>query len=143
LKLQVSFAKEPCKRGDILQKRLIILRSLLIVATPYLSHSRGASSLALWMLMIPISLSVTPERQRETFVNTRMELCWRRVWSEQEEDALLFVRVCVCVCMCACACVCVSSEKSSSDDVFEQGKKKALFSDMGSHNLQQVQVDKS
>jgi len=93
--------------------------------------------------MIPISLSVTPERQRETFVNTRMELCWRRVWSEQEADALLFVRVCVCVCMCACACVCVSSEKSSSDDVFEQGKKKALFSDMGSHNLQQVQVDKS
>ena len=35
LKFQVSFAKEPCKRGDILQKRPIILRSLLIVATPY------------------------------------------------------------------------------------------------------------
>ena len=30
----VSFAKEPYKRDDILQKRLIILRSLLIVATP-------------------------------------------------------------------------------------------------------------
>ena len=35
LKLQVSFAKEPYKREDILQKRPIILRSLLIVATPY------------------------------------------------------------------------------------------------------------
>ena len=35
LKLQVSFAKEPYKRDDILQKRPIILRSLLIVATPY------------------------------------------------------------------------------------------------------------
>ena len=39
LKLQVSFAKETYKRDDILQKRLIILRSLLIVvlivATPY------------------------------------------------------------------------------------------------------------
>ena len=35
LKLYVSFAKEPLKRDDILQKRLIILRSLLIVATPY------------------------------------------------------------------------------------------------------------
>ena len=34
LKLQVSFAKEPYKRDDILQKRPIILRSLLIVATP-------------------------------------------------------------------------------------------------------------
>jgi len=36
LKLQVSFSKEPCKRDYILQKRPIILRSLLIVATPYL-----------------------------------------------------------------------------------------------------------
>jgi len=34
-KLQVSFAKEPYKTDDILQKRLIILRSLLIIATPY------------------------------------------------------------------------------------------------------------
>jgi len=34
LKLQVSFAKEPYKRDDILQKRPVILRSLLIVATP-------------------------------------------------------------------------------------------------------------
>jgi len=34
LKLQVSFAKEPYKRDYILQKRHIILRSLLIVATP-------------------------------------------------------------------------------------------------------------
>jgi len=35
LKLQVSFVKETYKRDDILQKRPIILRSLLIVATPY------------------------------------------------------------------------------------------------------------
>jgi len=35
LKLQVSFAKEPYKTDDILQKRPIILRSLLTVATPY------------------------------------------------------------------------------------------------------------
>jgi len=35
LKLQVSFAKEPYKRDYILQEILIILRSLLIVATPY------------------------------------------------------------------------------------------------------------
>jgi len=36
LKLQVSFAKEPYKRGDILQKRRIMWRSLLLVATAYL-----------------------------------------------------------------------------------------------------------
>jgi len=35
LKVQVSFAKEPYKRDDILQKRPIILRRILIVATPY------------------------------------------------------------------------------------------------------------
>ena len=35
LKLYVSFAKEPYKRDNILQKRPIIFRSLLIVATPY------------------------------------------------------------------------------------------------------------
>jgi len=34
LKLQVSFAKEPYKRVYILRKRLIIVKSLLIVATP-------------------------------------------------------------------------------------------------------------
>jgi len=39
LKLQVSFAKEPYERDDILQKRPIILRRLLIVATPYLLAS--------------------------------------------------------------------------------------------------------
>jgi len=35
LKLWVSFAKEPYKKEDILQKRPVILMSLLIVATPY------------------------------------------------------------------------------------------------------------
>ena len=35
LKLYVSFAKEPYKIEDILQKKPIILRSLLIVASPY------------------------------------------------------------------------------------------------------------
>ena len=34
IKVQVSFAKEPYKRDDILQKRPIILSILLTVATP-------------------------------------------------------------------------------------------------------------
>ena len=40
LKLQVSFAKEPCKSDYILRKRPVILRSLLIVTTSYthISH---------------------------------------------------------------------------------------------------------
>jgi len=46
LKLYVSFAKEPCKRDHILQKRPMILRSLLIVATPYvyIAHTSGVSA---------------------------------------------------------------------------------------------------
>jgi len=39
LKIYVSCAKEPYKRDYILQKRPIILRSLLIVATPYVMYS--------------------------------------------------------------------------------------------------------
>ena len=35
-KLKVSFAKEPYKRDDILQKRPVILSILVTVATPYL-----------------------------------------------------------------------------------------------------------
>ena len=35
IKLYVSFAKEPYKRDDILQKRPIVLSILLTVATPY------------------------------------------------------------------------------------------------------------
>jgi len=31
----VSFAKDSCKRDDVLQKNPVILRSLLIVATPW------------------------------------------------------------------------------------------------------------
>ena len=38
LKLWVPFATEPYKRDNILQKRPVILRSLLIVATPYTTH---------------------------------------------------------------------------------------------------------
>jgi len=37
LKLQVSFAKEPYKKDLYSPKRPVILRSLLLVATPYLN----------------------------------------------------------------------------------------------------------
>ena len=43
--MQVSFAKEPYKRDDILQKRPVILRSLLIVATPYVSVDQRQAAL--------------------------------------------------------------------------------------------------
>ena len=40
LKLYVSFAKEPYKKDEILQKRPIIWRSVLIIATPYVKRHR-------------------------------------------------------------------------------------------------------
>ena len=40
LKSYVSFAREPYERDDILQKRPILQRSLLTVATPYQYSSR-------------------------------------------------------------------------------------------------------
>ena len=46
LKSYVSFAKEPYKRDDTLQKRPIILRSLLTVATPYTKlYTKGPNTL--------------------------------------------------------------------------------------------------
>ena len=50
LKLQVPFAKEPYKTDYILQKRPIILRSLLIEATPSRS---GVDTLCLCVYVIP------------------------------------------------------------------------------------------
>jgi len=48
LKLQVSFAKEPYEREYILQKRPIILRSLLIVATPYVAWLQRLPCRCMW-----------------------------------------------------------------------------------------------
>jgi len=53
LKSYVSFAKEPYKRDDILQKRHIILRSLLILANPYIDIDnllRQQPFIGLWSL---------------------------------------------------------------------------------------------
>jgi len=50
LKLQVSFAKEPYKRDYILQKRRIILGSLLIVPTPYQTFVRFLQTVLQWYM---------------------------------------------------------------------------------------------
>ena len=49
LKLLVSFAKEPYKRDDILQKSPVILRSVLIVTTPYVYVFECASVMRWWV----------------------------------------------------------------------------------------------
>jgi len=57
-KLQVSFAKEPYKRDYILQKRPMILRSLLHVATPNVWNSG-------WWCLWYFAFVQEFERQRE------------------------------------------------------------------------------
>jgi len=86
LKLQVSFAKEPCKRDYILQKRPLILRSLVIVSTPYcnidarLSNvSRSATSCT----MMHLCISQWPFihlRWSDTSCAILMLWLWRGVW---------------------------------------------------------------
>ena len=55
LKVTVFFAKEPYKTEDILQKRLIILRSLLIVATLYLSRARTIIQITCVLLSLSLA----------------------------------------------------------------------------------------
>jgi len=78
LKLYVSFAKELDKRDDILQMRRIILRSLLFVATPYLSINLFKYTACVCVCMCVCGMCV------------RVRVC-----------------VCVCVCVYTCVCVCV------------------------------------
>ena len=58
LKLQVSFAKEPYKRGYILQKRPVLLRSLLIVATPHPPSTHEKPNIHMGWLRLVGSLKI-------------------------------------------------------------------------------------
>ena len=66
-KLQVSFAKEPCKRDDILQKRPVILRCLLIEATTYTdTHTQSHAN---WFTCHTTACFYT-DRQTDTHTQT-------------------------------------------------------------------------
>jgi len=66
IKLYVSFAKEPHKRDAILQKRTIILSSLLIVATPYLPVKRNTARSTCSTICIE-----TNRKYNDTYSSTR------------------------------------------------------------------------
>ena len=84
LKLQVSFAKEPFKRDYILQKRYFILRSLLIVATPYqisLWHSSmNWSHFSKVSFLVVCSSELTSESTRVTNMRDDSELEQISLW---------------------------------------------------------------
>ena len=82
-KSKVFFAKETNKRDDILQKRAIILRSLLIVATPYTHIFTMAFTSAL------LSGNVF----------------FLRTYSFWERFTSCYLCVCVCVCIGIRTCI--------------------------------------
>jgi len=109
LKWWVSFAKEPHKRDHILQKRPIILRSLLIVATPYQQGNRknglGRADTIVW------NSSYIWNTSKEFILYTSMEYtCYSRacIWMSRklrkfchvyytsaQADVWIYVWVCV------------------------------------------------
>jgi len=99
LKLYVSFAKEPYKRDDILQKRPVILRGLLIVATPYVWMRQHRQDFSHWArVYICVCVRVWIIRNVCACVYESFEM-WSRLWW-----------VCVCMFVCVHVCVYVWSE---------------------------------
>jgi len=58
---QVSFAKEPYKRENILQERPMIVRSLLIVATPYICVKAPTRKMTVKVFSWKLICKDTPE----------------------------------------------------------------------------------
>ena len=111
LKLQVSFVKEPYKRDLYSAKRRIILRSLLIVATPYIySHIMPMTRRIIFRMSQCMRLVRERERKRE-----RGCMCLVRERERKRERGCVCVcvhvcereRECVCVCVCVFVCVCM------------------------------------
>ena len=137
LKLQVAFAKEPYKRDYILQKRPVILRSLLIVATLSATY-RGPNDSAIqrgpkeschtmgWLrlvgsLKLLVSFGKEPYKRDDILqkrpIILRSLLIVASPYTKSDFLELLLVCVCVCVCMyvslalsirvCVCVYVCL------------------------------------
>ena len=117
LKIQVSFAKESYKRDCTLQKKPVILRSVLIVGTAYTkscrqnttNHLEMTAVVSKWQSYYDDPASVKELERLKSFAEKHdlkedkrkqaaVGLCQQRV--------SVYVCVCVFVCVCVCACVC-------------------------------------
>ena len=112
LKIKVSCAKETYKKDDILRKRPIILRGLLIVATLYLRNVCVRECVCACVYAYVYVCAPRAEDEAAIIVcPADAAICiscvcvWVCVW------VCVYVRACVCVCVCMCecvyACVCV------------------------------------
>ena len=88
-KLHVSFAKEPYEKDDILQKRPMILRNLLIVGTPY----------------VYICIQKEREQQRETDRQRQKERQREKERESEREKMRIYVSACVYGRVCLCVCL--------------------------------------
>jgi len=128
LKWQVSFAKEPYKRDDVLQKRPIILRSLLIAATPcegvvshesVMSHIRSSHIWYCSRVRSVVTLcGILGELTFENFYRQSVRHA-REIWDVSTSTVTFHFAsslrttgtnqtppLCVCVDVCTCTCVC-------------------------------------
>ena len=99
------FSNEPYKRDCILQKRPIILRSLLIVATP-------------WYVYISVCVYVcvcvcvcTQMTRRICSIEEFVDVSCVTTRAYINKCTYLCVCMCVCVCMYVCLCVCVCTHR--------------------------------
>ena len=118
LKLQVSFAKEPYKRDDILQKRLTILRSLLIVATPY-QYTAQIRLVFLYLLLLtaprtkqrwtrgvaPHKKTSTCHRMSQLRVRCHALIACGQIVCLLSRTRTRCVPMCLCVCVSVCLCI--------------------------------------
>jgi len=101
IKIIGFFAKEPYKRDDILQKRHMILRSLPIVAIPYVYthiHTHGNRN-----LHINICIYI----YTHIYIHIHIYCACVCVCVCVRVCMCVCVRVSVCVCVCVSVCLCV------------------------------------
>ena len=107
IKLQVSFAKEPYKRDNILQKRPVILSILLTVATPYPHTHKHIRT------------------HTRAHIHTQKHICTHK-HTAQQNPLLCALSTCVCVCVCLCISVCAELQQGL-DQKFDQVSVKYRF----------------
>jgi len=124
IKLQISFAKEPYKRDNILHKRRITLSILLTVATPYVcvlfslqhTHKRTPTrtprrTRSPNMQFQHIQHGIPAHTHTRTHVPSPSHMCWNSMFRD-----LVRLGMCVRVRLCACwrekNCGCVGVHQS-------------------------------
>ena len=110
-KVYVSFAKKPYKTNYILQKRPIIVRKLLIIATPYVCACvclcvRAWVHISVCVFVCVVFVLVVEQPDQILCVcSCGCVWVWMHVWVCVYDCVGVCVWVCVGVCVCVRVCV--------------------------------------